>query len=163
MPCLVATPQFLEDTKYQNPADVLHSAFQIAHKTDQPAFVWAMSKPKLLASFGQWMSVLHEGQKNWLDVFDFRKHAQGSDPNTVVFVDVGGGIGHQCALLKSIVPDLQGRVILQDLQMVIEHAISTPGVENTAVDFWTEQPVKGMAFPVPPSSLSAYLLVPCAV
>ncbi len=56
LPCLQETPKFLADTKYVNPADVLHSPFQIAHKTDLPAFVWAVSRPDLMADFNLWMS-----------------------------------------------------------------------------------------------------------
>lgn len=33
-------------------------------------------------------------------------------PDDIVFVDVGGGIGQQCALLKKKYPKLLGRVVL---------------------------------------------------
>lgn len=58
-------------------------------------------------------------------------------------MDVGGGIGHQCALLKQTIPNLQGRVVLQDMAHAIPHAILTPGVENNIIDMWEGQPVKG--------------------
>lgn len=91
------------------------------------------------------------GHTTWLDVLDFEAliKADGTDdavidPETPIFVDVGGGIGSQCAILKKKLPDLPGRVILQDLPVVLQHALSTEGVEITAHNFWTEQPVKGM-------------------
>ncbi|KAI9661830.1 MAG: hypothetical protein M1821_009069 [Bathelium mastoideum] len=143
MPCLQHTPQFLADTGYINPADVVHSPFQLAHKTDVPAFVWAMGQPKLVADFQLWMSVLHESQKTFLDVIDFERLCRHAASDTVVFVDIGGGLGQQCALLKGRLPHLKGRVILQELSMVLPHAMQTPGVENTELDFWTGQPVKG--------------------
>lgn len=90
------------------------------------------------------------GQTNWLDIIDFEAliKANGTDdatidPETPVFVDVGGGIGSQCAILKAKLPNLPGRVILQDLPVVLQHALPTEGVEITAHNFWTEQPVKG--------------------
>ena len=143
MPCLQATPKFLADSKYVNPADVLHSPFQIAHNTDQPAFLWAASQPKLMSDFNLWMSELHDGQKTWLDVFDFAGHVAGSAADTLIFVDVGGGIGQQCALLKRVHPQVPGRVVLQEQVFVIPHAIPVDGVEKEAYDFWTEQPLKG--------------------
>lgn len=87
------------------------------------------------------------GQRKWLDVLDFEaliKTDAVIDAETPVFVDVGGGIGSQCAILKEKLPNLPGRVILQDLPVVLEHALSTEGVEITAHNFWCEQPVKGM-------------------
>lgn len=91
------------------------------------------------------------GQTTWLDVLDFEALIKGNeagdaviDAETPVFVDVGGGIGSQCAILKGKLPDLPGRVILQDLPLVLEHALSTEGVEITAHNFWCEQPVRGM-------------------
>ena len=122
---------------------MLHSAFQIAHQTDQPAFVWALGHPKLLADNNLWMTSLHDKQSTWLDAYDFSRHYEGAGAETVVFVDVAGGIGQQCALLKQKLPDLKGRVILQDLQPTIDHAMPNPGVENTVIDMWEGQHVKG--------------------
>lgn len=105
--------------------------------------------PDIIADFGIWMPVLR-GQTNWLDVIDFEAliKIDGTDddaitPETPVFVDVGGGIGSQCAILKAKLPNLPGRVILQDLPVALQHALPTEGVEIMAHNFWTEQPVKG--------------------
>jgi demethylsterigmatocystin 6-O-methyltransferase len=93
------------------------------------------------------MTAVHDGQKTWLDAVEFKELVEGGTAETPIFVDVGGGIGSQCALLKTKLPDLPGRVILQDMPQAIDFALPTPGVENTAVDFWGEQPIKGMTFP----------------
>ncbi|KAI1495744.1 S-adenosyl-L-methionine-dependent methyltransferase [Biscogniauxia marginata] len=143
MPCLQETPKFLANTRYVNPTDVLHSPFQLAHKTDKPSYVWAMEQPELMADFNLWMAEQHQGQNTWLDVFDFVSHVDGSSADTLIFVDVGGGIGQQCALLKRTHPQVLGRVILQDQPFVLPQAIPTEGVETQPFDFWTEQPVKG--------------------
>jgi hypothetical protein len=47
----VETPRFLADTKYNNSSDVVHSPFQIGHKTVLPAFIWATQKPYIMANF----------------------------------------------------------------------------------------------------------------
>lgn len=146
--CFLATPQFLKDTAYKNPNNVVHSPFQVAMLTDKPAFVWAGEHPRLLSQFSLWMSELHDGQKNFLDVFDLpayankAKAAPGND-TTPMFVDIGGGIGQQCALLKQVHPTLPGRVILQEQPFLLPHAIPVPGMECEAFDFWNLQPHKG--------------------
>lgn len=143
MPCLQATPEFLANTDYRNPSDVLHSPFQIAHRTDQAAFVWAMGQPRLMKDFNLWMSELHDGAKTWLDVFDYADHIKGASTDSLVFVDVGGGIGQQCALLKKTHSALPGQIILQEQELVLAQAIETEGVEKEVYDFWGEQPRKG--------------------
>ncbi|KAL8793433.1 MAG: hypothetical protein Q9195_004019 [Heterodermia aff. obscurata] len=160
MPCFQQLPQFLLDTHYQNPSDSAHTPFQRAHNTDQPPFVWILSHPFNFDSFIQWMTAQHEGQPTWLDVFPLEARLRTNDiaPETPLFVDVGGGVGHQCAALKARFPHLRGRVILQDLPQTLPQAIPTPGVEATAHDFWTPQPVKGTDAPFPGESARAYYL-----
>ncbi|KAI1169709.1 S-adenosyl-L-methionine-dependent methyltransferase [Nemania sp. FL0916] len=143
MPCLMQIPDFLNSTGYTNPTDVLHSAFQVAHKTNKPAYVWAMEQPKLMADFNLWMTEQHLGSRTWLDVFDVSSHAEGSSADTLLFVDVGGGLGQQCALLKKTYPNIPGRVVLQDQPFVLPHAVSGDSVEKYPHDFWTTQPLKG--------------------
>ncbi|KAH9900476.1 S-adenosyl-L-methionine-dependent methyltransferase [Xylariomycetidae sp. FL2044] len=144
MPCLQETPGFLADTGYANPADVLNSAFQRAHRTDQPAYAWAAGQPRLMADFNLWMAEQHRDPRTWLDEFDPAAHADGaSTPDTLLLVDVGGGLGQQCALLKQRHGGIPGRVVLQDQPFVLERATPIEGVEMQSYDFWTEQPLKG--------------------
>ena len=101
---------------YQNPSDSANTPFQRADNIDQAPFVWIVDHPFNFEFFIQWMTAQREGQLIWLDVFLFEKtlcHNVGSE--TSLFVDVGGGIGHQCVALKSRFPHLSGRAILQDL------------------------------------------------
>ncbi|KAK9423665.1 putative O-methyltransferase domain-containing protein [Seiridium unicorne] len=143
-PCFQVAPKFWAEKKYANPTNVVDTPFQVAFKTELPAFLWLQGNAELVADFGLWMTAVHNGQKTWLDVVDFESLVQGSDAETPVFVDIGGGIGSQCAILKAKFPNLPGRVILQDLPVVVEqYALPTEGVEKTAFDFWGEQPVKG--------------------
>ncbi|KAL7940842.1 S-adenosyl-L-methionine-dependent methyltransferase [Trichoderma barbatum] len=143
MPCLLVAPQFLADTKYANPDDLVHSPFQAAHKTKEPAFAWAISQPRIMDDFNLWMSELHDGRKTWLDVFDFAGHAANTSADTLLFVDIGGGIGQQCAILKNVHSNLPGRVVLQDQPFVIPQALPVEGVDKQSYDIWTEQPLKG--------------------
>jgi len=143
MPCLQAAPDFLEDTQYANPSDMLHSPFQKAFRTDLPRFSWMKTRPDLSENFGRWMTAQHDRHKTWVDVIDVGGLFDDATAETPVFVDIGGGVGHQCALLRKKLPDLTGRVILQDSENVIQHALRTTGVEKMGFNFWDKQPIKG--------------------
>lgn len=144
MPCWQAFPKFLEETKYQNPRDGANSPFQKGHSTDLVPFLWIQDKPTYRNNFGLWVAASREGQNIFLDVYPFEKElALNTKPETPLFVDVGGSVGHQCIALKAKLPDTPGRVILQDLPGMIAHAIPTKGVEPMVHDFTTEQPIKG--------------------
>ncbi|MCJ1308307.1 hypothetical protein MMC25_001960 [Agyrium rufum] len=71
----------------------------------------------------------------------------GFDPETAMFVDVGGGLGQKAVALKKSLPHIPGRVIVQDTPAVIRHAPkgdpSYQDVELTAHDFLTPNPIKG--------------------
>ena len=125
---------------------MLKTPFHIAHGTDKPPFVWASENPYILDLTNKWMSVQREGASVWLDSFDFESECLSGlelDTEDPVFVDIGGGIGHQCQLLKDRYPVMQGRMILQDTLPVIQQALSVPGLEKMPYDFWNPQPVKG--------------------
>lgn len=72
-------------------------------------------------------------------------HDMRHDDNDAVFlVDIGGGLGHDLEELKAKHPDIRGRLLLQDQPEVIAQISKTAdGIELTAHDFFTPQPVKG--------------------
>lgn len=82
---------------------------------------------------------------SWLSVYPVVEEAKGVTADRAVFVNVGGGIGHQCAEFKKAHPEIPGRVVLEDLQHSINAALPTPGVENMVHNFFEKQPVKGMS------------------
>lgn len=89
------------------------------------------------------MAQQREGMPTWLSVYPVDQETSGLSPERPVFIDVGGGLGHQCAALKDKYPSLPGRVILQDLPHAIQAALSTPDVEKMEHDFFKRQPIKG--------------------
>lgn len=80
-----------------------------------------------------------------MTVYPIEAELNDVDPSVPVYVDMGGGIGHQCAQLVEEFPELKGRVILQELPHTISQAMTTPGVENMGHDLHDPQPVKGTA------------------
>lgn len=99
--------------------------------------------PVQQGAFHRFMEAQFAMLPTWLDVVPFGTEvAQGASPEDVVFVDVGGGNGSQCAALRKAFPELKGRIILQDRPAVVEKALKVDGMEVMAHDFLTEQPVR---------------------
>ena len=142
-----ALPPFLKRTGYRNPTDELHTVFQDAWKTDLHAFAWFAHNPDHLAAFNDYMALRRKPDVSWLTTYPVAQEAGDWDPERPVFVNVGGGVGHQCAEFKNRFPGVPGRVILQDLPHSIAQALQTPGVENMVHDFFQTQPVQGMCAP----------------
>ncbi|KAI9882288.1 MAG: hypothetical protein M1823_005966 [Watsoniomyces obsoletus] len=144
LPCWSATPRFLAETGYKNPSDMSHGPGQMAHQTAEPLFRWLPKHPVNFTAFNQWMTAQREGQPSFLSVFPAETMLlKGATPETPIFVDVGGGVGHQSVAFREKFPDAPGRVILQDIPPVIEQAVSHPGVEKMGINFWEPEPIKG--------------------
>ncbi|KAB5566225.1 O-methyltransferase [Coniochaeta sp. 2T2.1] len=142
-PAYQAFPEYLKETKCQSETGGKH-AFHKAFNTDLPAFVWLQQHPDKLQWFQQLMSVPREG--DWLDVLPppAKKPTPGGDD--LVFVDVGGGFGQQCARLTAKYPELEGHVVLQDRPEVVAVAPPIPGVKALGHDFFAPQTLKGSQF-----------------
>ncbi|KAF2232272.1 o-methyltransferas-like protein [Viridothelium virens] len=137
-------PTFLEKNKYQTVADPRHCVFSEAHQ-GRPAFEWLEENPTNAQIFSLFMTQQRFAQKNWLDGFPFEEVVcKGeSDSKRPLFVDVGGGRGHQCEAVLARFPYLAGRVILEDQASMLSDALSIEGVRKIAIDLFKEQPIKG--------------------
>lgn len=124
--------------------DNTKTVLQQAWNTDQPGFIWFQQHPEKFDNFNQYMAIQREGLPSWLSVYPVDEETKGWNPENPVFVDVGGGIGHQCLALKKKYPQLPGRVVLQDLPPALEHALAMQNVEVLVHDFFQPQPIKGM-------------------
>ncbi|EHL01928.1 putative Sterigmatocystin 8-O-methyltransferase [Glarea lozoyensis 74030] len=82
----------------------------------------------------------------WLSVYPVVEEAAKWSAEKGLFINIGGGIGHQCAQFKEKYPSLQGRIVLQDLPHSVAQALPTPGVENMAHDMFERQPILGAKF-----------------
>ncbi|TGJ83905.1 hypothetical protein E0Z10_g4849 [Xylaria hypoxylon] len=145
-PVLQSFPDFLAETKYQDVSNATNSAFQKAFSTDLPAFVWLPTKPERFAPLQQVMTVQGTAGVPWFSVFPFEKEL-GDFADTDVFVDVGGGFGHQCLALLAAFPGLRGKIILEDLPQTFEQIpFKLDGIEPKPHNFFEPQPVKGARF-----------------
>ena len=99
-------------------------------------------------AFHRFMEAQFAMLPTWLDAVSFSAEIfNETSAEDVVFVDVGGGNGSQCAALKKAFPEFTGRVILQDRPSVLETALTVDGMELMPHDFLTEQPVHSKSKP----------------
>lgn len=148
-----ALPGYLEEIGYKSPGDHTKTAFQVAFDTPLDTYAWFASNPTHLAHFNAYMALRRKPHATWLSVYPVATEAADWPAEKGLYVNIGGGIGHQCAQFREKYPALPGRVVLQDLPHSVAQALPTLGVENMAHDMFEPQPVLGMyARDVSPSS-----------
>ena len=101
-----------------------------------------------LQGFSTLMNVWAEGFTQISSIYPVEvRLGEGFDPESVMFVDIGGGWGQHTVALKKALPNLPGRFVVQDVPRVIETApkndSSYKGIKMVAHDFMTPQPIKG--------------------
>ncbi|ATY63776.1 O-family 2 [Cordyceps militaris] len=128
------------DTVLSAPEQRLN-AFQVGQHSSQDFYTWLETRPVQHGAFHRFMEAQFASLPTWLDAVDVAAVMSG-EPDQVAFVDVGGGNGQQIAALKARIPDLQGRVVLQDRPEVLDRALEVEGMERMSYDYLTEQPIK---------------------
>ena len=144
-----AVPAFLMEHKFQDIIKNTETPFNKAYNTPLPLFEWFQHNPEQHKHFMQYMSIQRHDLVTWLSVFpvelemgNWKAEDTANDSKRVVFIDVGGGMGHQAIAFGQKHPKL-GRVILQDLPSVLEHAQVPANVEKQGNNFFKGQPEKG--------------------
>lgn len=127
----------------------MDTAFHVAHHTTDPVMQFLATKPDYKKAFHLYMTGFSEGRSNWMDIFPVKKKLGTDvrgDQAAIMFVDVGGGMGHDAVALKKRFPDLPGRFVVQDLPQIVSGQHLDAGVESMVYDFMTPQPLKGELF-----------------
>lgn len=144
---LYSLPSYFSKNGYSCPTDAYHGPFQFARKTKQHVFEWYSERPRLQQAMNDVMVMARSrGGKYWYEMFPVEEKLRTSKPGEVAVVDVGGGLGHVLVALKTKFPNLAGRLIVQDLPVVIESLKKgdlPEGIEAQGHNFFDLQPVKG--------------------
>lgn len=142
-----AIPKWMAENSYKQPQDNKNLPFNLSKNTDLHFFEWLSQRPRHQAAFNEYMSFQRVGQKSWLDVFPLEKYVNEpstGNKNRPLFVDVGGGYGHQSREALKRFPSLHGRVVLEDTHgAAIDSAKAIEGLQVVHHDFTKPQPVKG--------------------
>lgn len=148
-------PDYLASINFQNPTDRHRSLFAYANNTDLNMFEWFQIHPEQLKIFNDFQSSTAElygyRMKPILESLLFTENEEDllskiSSEDEVILVDVGGGYGKTVREVCKKIPDLRGRVVIQDLPKIIEGQEAAHGVEAMAHDFFNPQPIHGESF-----------------
>ncbi|KAI1379800.1 S-adenosyl-L-methionine-dependent methyltransferase [Hypoxylon crocopeplum] len=126
-------PDLLKQTGYQTPVDDAKTAFHLAFRTTLDPFSWFAQNPTYLADFHAYHALRRQPDATWLSVYPIETETAGWPADQPLYVNVGGGVGHQCAQFKEKHPNLA-------------EALPTSGVENMAYNMFEPQPVIGAKF-----------------
>ena len=143
MNVLSKLPDYLGQTGFQNPSDAFDGPFQYAMGTKSHYFEWLNSHPRDQIAFNTLMGISRMGRgEEWFEFYPVEEKLRvaGDEP---LLVDVGGGLGHDLIALKAKFPNIPGKLVVQDLPIVIDNVKDLPpGIEAMKHDFFSAQPVK---------------------
>ncbi|RYP84206.1 hypothetical protein DL769_001229 [Monosporascus sp. CRB-8-3] len=141
--------EFMRKTNYKMPSSMTDGPLQYAYNTKLNMFEHLQANPPYGQLFNDHMAGYRQGRASWMDegVFPVKERLidgfEGND-GAAFLVDIGGSIGHDIQEFLHKYPSPPGRLILQDLPVVIGQIKSLDEkIERMGYDFTTEQPVKG--------------------
>ncbi|KAL3431800.1 S-adenosyl-L-methionine-dependent methyltransferase [Aspergillus tetrazonus] len=138
--------EYFENRGYRSPEDAYDGPFQFAYGTSEHYFDWLKKHPEPQHAFNVTMTATEQdGADYWFDVYPVKETLTSPDPDRVLLVDIGGGVGHTLTALKRRFPDLSGKLILEDLPQVIDD-IKEPLSDNISAikyDMFEPQPIRG--------------------
>lgn len=156
--CLNALGQFHEwadINSWKDATDISNSPLQLGYKTEKTFFEHLHTNPPYGQLFHLHMGGYRQGRPSWMDagffpvqenLIDGFENSYGS----ALLVDVGGSFGHDIGEFRRKFPDAPGRLILQDLPVVIDQiTLLDNKIERMKYDFYTEQPIKGTQSYIP--------------
>lgn len=138
-------PEFYAQKGWKSPDDAHDGPFQFAMGTQSHYFDFLSSEPYYQKAFNTTMtaSFRRKGQ-SWFSFFPVEEKLRVEDSTAPLLVDIGGGKGEDILAFRDKFPHLPGKIILQDLPVVVEGVQdTTPPVEVQGYNFFDKQPVKG--------------------
>ncbi|OQE39953.1 hypothetical protein PENCOP_c006G00060 [Penicillium coprophilum] len=146
MPSYFALPTWLRENDYNVLPDAKHCAWQVGANTSKTFWESMSEDPRLGKYFNDYMTLPRTTQEeDFVSFYPFETVFSNSNADDILFVDIGGGLGHQAMRVRNAFPRSRGRIILQDLPQVTSKiaANSLPDVEIMDHDMADPQPVKG--------------------
>ncbi|KAF1957702.1 S-adenosyl-L-methionine-dependent methyltransferase [Byssothecium circinans] len=139
-------PEYFAKNGYKNPGDAFNGPWQFGQKTNKHYFDWLSQYPDLQSAFNTTMGISRMGQVDWFGFYPVEEKLKVASPSDTLLVDIGGGKGHDVVAFQKKFPSLPGKLVFQDLPIVVETAKDVPaGIEGIGHDFFQPQPatVKG--------------------
>lgn len=131
-----------------------------AYGTDMDTFTWQQSLG-YGSHFNDHMSGYAMGFVPWMapsfyPVQERLVKGADTDPEAPFLVDIGGNVGHDLEMFRQFHPDAPGKLILQDLPVVIGQIQDLESsILRMEYDFHTKQPIIGKAHIAPTRQVSS--------
>lgn len=145
-------PTYLETVaKYHNPGELSDTVnlFQFARRTKLSYFEWLEEHPEYRAHFDKAMDDVNawfcSGEPMGLAaLYPFEEElGYGTVDDDVVLVDVGGCRGQLLVDVHKHLPNLTGRLVLEDLPKTVSGFEAPLGIEVVPYNFFEPQPIVG--------------------
>lgn len=149
---VISFHEFARKTDWRNPTDAGRTSFHQAYQTDKNFFEY-LQAVGYGPNFNDHMGGYRQGRLPWMHPSFFPVQTDlidGADTasDAPFLVDIGGSVGHDLAEFQRYYPVHPGKLILQDLPVVIGQITDLDSrIERMEHDFLTEQPVKGTQRP----------------
>ncbi|KAH8900524.1 S-adenosyl-L-methionine-dependent methyltransferase [Thozetella sp. PMI_491] len=133
---------------FVNPTDASDTAMMYAYNTDKDMFTYLQEIDRG-QHFNYHMTGYRQGRPAWMMSGFYpvqERLVAGADarPDAPFLVDIGGNLGHDLQDFYRHHPNAPGRLILQDLPVVLSQITKLDyAITPMSYDFHTEQPVKG--------------------
>lgn len=148
--------EFAKKNGFKNPTDAANTSLNLAAKMDTDFFSYVHSRG-YGTHFANHMGGYRQGRPPWMSegFFPVKERlidGADTDPESSFLVDLGGSSGHDLAEFNRYWPDAPGKLVLQDLPVVIDQTKDfDKSITPMKHDFFTEQPLKGNLHPIPTS------------
>ena len=143
---LGSVPGYYEKHGFRSPVDSKNVPYTFAHgAVDMDFFDLLVKNEEKLKFFNEAMTIMAVlGLKPLGTLYPFDQLIPNSDG--VALVDIGGGKGQMLAVIQDAYPSLKGKLVLQDLKVVLEGGtVVGEEVKRVPYDFFKEvQPIRGL-------------------
>lgn len=150
MVIMAKMPEYFEKNGYTNPDDQNSGPPQYGHDMPgQNLWPFIAANPKLLNAAHAFFESDRGNRPLWVDWFPVQQKLlnDSSRPlgkDGILYVDIGGGRGHDLLDFKRKFGAYPGRYVLMDLPLVVDdETLQLPGVEKRAFNFFENQVVPG--------------------
>ncbi|KAK8087155.1 O-methyltransferase- family 2 [Apiospora phragmitis] len=161
---VISFHEFARKTGWQNPTDAGRTSFHQAYQIGKNFFEY-LQTVGYGTHFNDHMGGYRQGRLPWMHPSFYPVQANlidGADTaaDAPFLVDIGGSVGHDLAEFQRYFPVQPGKLILQDLPVVIGQITDLDSsIVRMEHDFLTEQPVKAeLTFPRETTGARAYYM-----
>lgn len=148
-------PAYLAKTGYKNPDDQADGPLQYRYDAQgQDFYQILIARPNLLSAFSDFFEGDRGGRPDWVDWFPVREKLLDDlhrpiTPDSILYVDVAGGRGHDLLAFKKKFGHIPGEYYLFEVPHIVnDHTLDLGDrVQCVAFDFFKDQVISSMSNP----------------